>query len=75
MTLRSELTTRNIKDISVLLKRVVSTIYEDLGRRPLNVPLPLKIPGNNKLLWPETDVIKYIDGSRHKPENDRRSGA
>ncbi len=42
MTLRSELTTRNIKDISVLLKRVVSTIYEDLGRRPQNVPLPLK---------------------------------
>ena len=75
MTLRSELTTLNIKDISVLLKRVVSTIYEDLGRRPQNVPLPLKIPGNNRLLWLETDVIKWIEGCRQKPVDDLRSRA
>jgi predicted DNA-binding transcriptional regulator AlpA len=75
MTLRSELTTRNIKDISVLLKRVVSTIYEDLGCRPLNVPLPLKIPGNNRLLWLETDVIEWFEGCWQKPENGQRSRA
>ena len=73
MKSQSELTTLDIKDISVLLKREIITIYEDLKCRPQSVPLSLKIPGSNWLLWLETDVIKWFEICRQKPVGGVRS--
>jgi predicted DNA-binding transcriptional regulator AlpA len=58
--------TLDIKQIAEILHKAVSTIYEDVHRRPNSLPPRLVIPGSSKLLWLESDVVDWIDKCRQK---------
>lgn len=46
--------------LAPLLRKTVETIKSDARRKPEALPPRLKIPGNAKLLWLESDVIDWI---------------
>lgn len=52
------------EDLAPLLGRAVSTIKTDVRRRPETLPPRLKIPGSNRLVWVEADVIEWINEQR-----------
>lgn len=52
------------EDLAPLLGRAVSTIKTDVRRRPETLPPRLKIPGSNRLVWVEADVIEWINRQR-----------
>jgi predicted DNA-binding transcriptional regulator AlpA len=51
-------------DLSPLLGRAVNTIKTDVRRRPETLPPRLRIPGSNRLLWLEQDVIDWLNQCR-----------
>ncbi len=52
------------EDLAPLLGRAVSTIKTDVRRRPNTLPPRLRIPGSNRVLWLEEDVVKWINRCR-----------
>jgi predicted DNA-binding transcriptional regulator AlpA len=66
LTNRENMKTLDIKQIAEILHKAVSTIYEDIRRRPNSLPPRLVVPGSAKLLWLESDVADWIDKCRQK---------
>lgn len=65
------MTIANIKmlraeDLAPLLGRAASTIKTDARRRPESLPPRLRIPGSNRLMWLESDVVEWIDEQRKR---------
>lgn len=52
------------RELAVILKRGVETVKTDARRRPECLPPKLKIPGSNRLLWLESDVIAWLENCR-----------
>lgn len=52
------------EDLAPLLGRAVSTIKTDVRRRPQTLPPRLRIPGSNRLVWLEADVVEWIEEQR-----------
>lgn len=59
------------EDLAPLLGRAASTIKADVRRRPESLPPRLKIPGSNRLVWVEADVIDWINEQRKKSKKGR----
>lgn len=59
------------EDLAPLLGRAVSTIKTDVRRRPETLPPRLKIPGSNRLVWVEADVIDWINEQRKESKRRR----
>jgi len=59
------------EDLAPLLGRAVSTIKTDVRRRPETLPPRLKIPGSNRLVWVEADVIEWINEQRKESKRRR----
>lgn len=60
------MTIENIKmlkaeDLAPLLGRAASTIKTDARRRPESLPPRFRIPGSNRLMWLESDVVEWIN--------------
>ena len=60
----SNLKTLTAEDLAPLLGRAASTIKTDVRRRPDSLPPRLKIPGSNRVLWLEADVLEWIQTCR-----------
>ena len=60
----SDVKTLTAEDLAPLLGRAVSTIKTDSRRKPESLPPRLRIPGSNRLLWLESDVIEWLKGCR-----------
>jgi len=56
----SPLKTLGPEDLAPLLRRSAETIKVDCRRRPESLPPRLKIPGSNRLMWLEEDVVKWL---------------
>jgi len=56
--------TLTAEDLAPLLHRTVETIKTDARRRPETLPPRLRIPGSNKLMWLESDVVEWINACR-----------
>lgn len=54
------------EDLAPLLGRAVSTIKTDVRRRPETLPPRFKIPGSNRVMWLEADVLAWIEAQRKK---------
>ena len=54
------------EDLAPLLGRAVSTIKTDVRRRPQTLPPRFKIPGSNRVMWLEADVLAWIEAQRKK---------
>lgn len=52
------------EDLAPLLGRAASTIKTDVRRRPSTLPPRLRIPGSNRVLWLEADVLEWIQSCR-----------
>jgi len=48
------------EDLAPLLGRAVSTIKTDVRRRPETLPPRFRIPGSNRVMWLESDVLEWI---------------
>lgn len=59
------------EDLAPLLGRAVSTIKTDVRRRPDSLPPRLKIPGSNRLVWVEADVIEWINEQRKASKREK----
>ncbi len=59
------------EDLAPLLGRAVSTIKTDVRRRPESLPPRLKIPGSNRLVWVEADVIEWINEQRKASKREK----
>lgn len=62
--MNSSLKTLGPDELSQLIGRKASTIKTDLSRKPESLPPRLRIPGSNKLLWLEADVLKWLEDCR-----------
>lgn len=62
----TNLKTLTPEDLAPLLGRAVSTIKTDMRRRPESLPPRLQIPGSNRLLWLEQDVVEWIEKLRQR---------
>lgn len=54
------------EDLAPLLGRAASTIKTDVRRRPETLPPRFKIPGSNRVMWLEADVLAWIEAQRNK---------
>jgi len=54
------------EDLAPLLGRAASTIKTDVRRRPETLPPRFKIPGSNRVMWLEADVLAWIEAQRKK---------
>ena len=54
------------EDLAPLLGRAVTTIKTDVRRRPETLPPRFKIPGSNRVMWLEADVLAWIEAQRKK---------
>lgn len=54
------------EDLAPLLNRAVSTIKTDVRRRPETLPPRFKIPGSNRVMWLESDVLEWIQKCREE---------
>ena len=54
------------EDLAPLLGRAASTIKTDVRRRPETLPPRFKIPGSNRVMWLEADVLAWIEEQRKK---------
>lgn len=52
------------EDLAPLLGRAASTIKTDVRRRPETLPPRFKVPGSNRLMWLEADVLAWIEQHR-----------
>lgn len=60
--------------LSPLLHRAVSTIKCDARRKPESLPPRISIPGNNQLLWLESDVLAWLRAcSSYTPKEPKAS--
>lgn len=50
--------------LAPLVGRAESTLRVDVSRRPESLPPRLVIPGSNKVLWLESDVLAWLDSCR-----------
>ena len=53
-------------DLAVLLRRKESTIKVDARRRPETLPPRFQVPGTNRLMWLETDVLEWMEMVRQE---------
>lgn len=53
-----------ISYLAPLVGRAESTIRVDVSRRPETLPPRLVIPGSNKVMWLESDVLAWINSCR-----------
>lgn len=60
----NNLKTLTAEDLAPLLHRSVDTIKTDVRRRPETLPPRLRIPGSNRLMWLERDVLEWIENCR-----------
>lgn len=60
----NSLKTLGPEDLAPLLRRTVDTIKTDVRRRPETLPPRLQIPGSNRLVWLEADVVEWINKCR-----------
>jgi predicted DNA-binding transcriptional regulator AlpA len=58
------------RELAVILKKGVDTIKTDSRRRPETLPPRLKIPGSNRLLWLESDVVAWLQACRTGDKSD-----
>lgn len=49
------------EDLAPLVGRAASTIKTDARRRPESLPPRFRIPGSNRLMWLEADVLEWIN--------------
>lgn len=52
------------RELAAILHKGVDTIKTDARRRPETLPPRLKIPGSNRLLWLESDVVAWLQACR-----------
>lgn len=52
------------RELAAILHKGVDTIKTDARRRPETLPPKLKIPGSNRLLWLESDVVAWLQACR-----------
>lgn len=50
--------------LAPLVGRAESTIRVDVSRRPETLPPRLVIPGSNKVMWLESDVLAWLNACR-----------
>lgn len=48
------------------------TVHSALSRRPERFPPPIRVPGSNKLLWDEDEVIAWLKQYQQSPEPTKR---
>ena len=58
--------TLNLEEVATLLGKKASTVYRDLKRNPEGVPTRLNIPGSNKVVFLESDVLEFLENCRVK---------
>jgi predicted DNA-binding transcriptional regulator AlpA len=58
------------RELAAILHRGVETIKTDARRRPECLPPKLKIPGSNRLLWLESDVVAWLEKCRTGDSDD-----
>lgn len=56
--------TLGVDEIAALLHKTPRTIREDARRRPHSLPPRLRIPGSDRMLWLESDVIEWLESCR-----------
>lgn len=56
--------TLSVDEIATLLHKTPRTIREDARRRPHSLPPRLRIPGSDRMLWLESDVIEWLESCR-----------
>jgi predicted DNA-binding transcriptional regulator AlpA len=71
----NNLRTLGIDEISALLHLSRNAVYIAVSRNPQKLPPRLKIPGNRKLLWLESDVIEWLEICRVKQGGKPRSAS
>lgn len=52
-------------DLATFLRRNENTIKVDARRRPETLPPRFEIPGTNRLMWLEADVLAWVEERRH----------
>jgi len=52
------------EDLAPMLGRAASTIKTDVRRRPESLPPRLRIPGSNRVVWVEADVLEWLNEQR-----------
>jgi len=50
-----------INDLAVILGKSPLTIRVDVSRRPRTLPPRLIMPGSNRVIWAEADVLKWLN--------------
>jgi hypothetical protein len=58
------------RELAAILHKGVDTIKTDARRRPETLPPKLKIPGSNRLLWLESDVVAWLQACRTGDKSD-----
>lgn len=56
----------NTKDLARLLRKAPRTIEVDVTRRPHSLPPRLRIPGSRRVVWLESDVLKWLESLRQE---------
>ena len=51
-------------ELATLLRRTPQTLKVDARRRPHTLPPRFEIPGTNRLMWLESDVVEWIETVR-----------
>ncbi len=56
--------TLTVHELSAVIHRKVPSIKSDLSRKPESLPPRIVIPGSSKLVWLESDVLKWLENCR-----------
>lgn len=59
-----------INDLAVILGKSPLTIRVDVSRRPRTLPPRLIMPGSNRVIWAEADVLKWLNERTRSDEVD-----
>lgn len=58
--------TLTAEELAPLLRRSATTIRTDVRRRPETLPPRMRLPGSNRLMWLESDVVTWLEQCRHR---------
>lgn len=59
-----------INDLAAILGKSPLTIRVDASRRPRTLPPRLIMPGSNRVIWAEADVLKWLNERTRSDEVD-----
>lgn len=59
-----------INDLAAILGKSPLTIRVDVSRRPRTLPPRLIMPGSNRVIWAEADVLKWLNERTRSDEVD-----